>query len=71
MTELSPIATMGLTTEWRPGTGGVIVPNTEVKISPVEDDETHEVNDLKEGDVGEIVVKGPQVRQNFPLLLFF
>ena len=62
MTELSPIVTMGRTSEFKPGTCGVIVPNTEVKILPVEEEEdSGKRGDLKEGETGEIVVKGPQV----------
>ena len=60
MTETSPIATFGQTFDWSPGTVGVPVPNTTIKIVSAE--EGREREDLSPGETGEIVVKGPQVR---------
>ena len=59
MTEASPVVTLGSPTKRGdyPGTCGVIVPNTEVKIISVEDG-----RELERGETGEICVRGPQVR---------
>ena len=61
MTETSPVITIGSTTKRgdHPGTCGVIVPNTEIKIIAVDDG-----RELEHGETGEICVRGPQVGQS-------
>ena len=64
MTELSPIVTLGPTTQWRPGSGGVIVPNTRLKIVSAEEGSLGK--DLATpGETGEILVRGPQVMKGY------
>lgn len=68
MTELSPIATMGRTTELIPGSSGVLIPNTSIKVVPshsLEKEGDAEEEELKEGDTGELVVKGPQMMKGY------
>ena len=58
MTEIL-FSTFGPTFDWCPGSVGVPLPNTSIKI--VAADETENGEELKPGETGEIVVKGPQV----------
>ena len=62
LTETSPIATV---TPWggkiKPGTVGVPVPNTEVKIVDVETG----TEEMKQGLPGEVIIKGPQVMKGY------
>jgi long-chain acyl-CoA synthetase len=62
LTETSPIATV---TPWRgkikPGTVGVPVPNTDVKIVDVETG----TEEMKQGLPGEVIIKGPQVMKGY------
>lgn len=61
-TETSPVVTV---TPWggtvKPGTVGVPVPDTDLKIMDLETGE----NELPVGDAGEIVIKGPQVMMGY------
>jgi long-chain acyl-CoA synthetase len=61
-TETTPIATV---TPWggkiKPGTVGIPVPDTDVKIMDVETGE----KEVSLGESGEIVIKGPQVMQGY------
>jgi long-chain acyl-CoA synthetase len=61
-TETAPIAAV---TPWggtiKPGTVGVPVPDTDVKIVDVEDSD----KELGLGEVGEIIIKGPQIMQGY------
>ena len=56
MTELSPVSHCTVVGDFRPGTSGVTVPNTECRIV---DPETGEDQDV--GGEGELLVRGPQV----------
>jgi long-chain acyl-CoA synthetase len=62
MTETTPIATV---TPWggkiKPGTVGIPVPDTDIKIV---DTETGK-KEMKIGEPGEIIIKGPQVMQGY------
>jgi long-chain acyl-CoA synthetase len=62
LTETTPIATA---TPWggkiKPGTVGVPVPNTEVKIVDVETGK----EETKQGVPGEVIIKGPQVMKGY------
>jgi long-chain acyl-CoA synthetase len=62
LTETSPIATV---TPWggkiKPGTVGVPVPNTDVKIVDVETG----TEEMKQGLPGEVIIKGPQVMKGY------
>jgi len=62
LTETAPIATVS---PWggkvKPGTVGIPVADTDIKIVDLETGE----KELKTGDVGEIVIKGPQVMQGY------
>lgn len=58
MSEASPVITTGpLDGSDRPGTIGLPLPETEVRIVDAEDGET----ELAHGEIGELVVRGPQV----------
>ena len=62
LTETAPIATA---TPWggkmKPGTVGVPVPNTDVKIVDVETGK----EEMKQGVPGEVIIKGPQVMKGY------
>lgn len=62
LTESSPVVTI---TPWqgtiKPGTVGIPVPDTEVKIVDAENKE----KELAIGEIGEIVVKGPQIMMGY------
>jgi len=62
LTETTPIATA---TPWggkiKPGTVGVPVPNTDVKIVDVETGK----EEMKQGVPGEVIIKGPQVMKGY------
>jgi len=62
LTETTPVATV---TPWggtiKPGTVGVPVPNTDVKIVDVETGK----GEMKQGVPGEIIIKGPQVMKGY------
>ena len=62
LTETTPVATV---TPWggtiKPGTVGVPVPNTDVKIVDVETGK----EEMKQGVPGEIIIKGPQVMKGY------
>ena len=62
LTETAPIATV---TPWggkiKPGTVGVPVPNTDVKIVDVETGK----EEMKQGVPGEVIIKGPQVMKGY------
>ncbi len=62
MTECSPVI-MGnpMTAERRPGTLGLPFPSTEVRIVDPEDPS----KEVPEGEIGELVVRGPQVFQGY------
>jgi len=61
-TETAPVATV---TPWggtiKPGTVGVPVPDTDVKIVAADDD----TKELPQGETGEIAVKGPQIMKGY------
>ena len=61
-TETAPVATV---TPWggtiKPGTVGVPVPDTDVKIVAVDDD----TKELPRGETGEIAIKGPQIMKGY------
>jgi len=62
LTETAPIATA---TPWggkiKPGTVGVPVPNTDVKVVDVETGK----EEMKQGVPGEVIIKGPQVMKGY------
>lgn len=62
LTETSPIATV---TPWggviKPGTVGVPVPDTDIKIVDTETGDS----EFPTGDVGEVIIKGPQVMMGY------
>jgi long-chain acyl-CoA synthetase len=62
LTETAPIATV---TPWggkmKPGTVGIPVPNTDVKVVDVETGK----EELKQGIPGEVIIKGPQVMKGY------
>ena len=59
MTEAFPVIRGSLTKRGDyPGSCGVIVPNTEVKVIATDDG-----RELEQGETGEICVRGPQVRE--------
>ena len=62
LTETAPIATV---TPWggkmKPGTVGVPVPNTDVKVVDVETGK----EEMKQGVPGEVIIKGPQVMKGY------
>ena len=60
MTELSPVSHSTLEGDFRPGTSGITVSNTEIRII---DPETG--NDLGIGERGELWVRGPQVMKGY------
>ena len=60
MTELSPVSHATPEGQYRPGTSGVTLPNTECRIV---DPETGQ--DLGVGERGELWVRGPQVMQGY------
>ena len=60
MTELSPVSHATLEGDFRPGTSGVTVSNTEIRIlDPATGD------DLDVGGRGELLVRGPQVMKGY------
>jgi acyl-CoA synthetase (AMP-forming)/AMP-acid ligase II len=60
MTELSPVSHCTVEGDFRPGTSGVTVPNTESRIV---DPATGEDQDI--GGEGELLVRGPQVMKGY------
>jgi acyl-CoA synthetase (AMP-forming)/AMP-acid ligase II len=56
MTELSPVSHCTVEGDFRPGTSGVTVPNTEIRIVDTDSGEDRGV-----GEEGELWVRGPQV----------
>ena len=60
MTELSPVSHCTFEGDFRPGTSGITVPNTETRIV---DPETGEDQDV--GGEGELWVRGPQVMKGY------
>jgi long-chain acyl-CoA synthetase len=62
LTETTPIATV---TPWggkiKPGTVGVPVPSTDVKIADIETGK----EEMKQGIPGEIIIKGPQIMKGY------
>jgi long-chain acyl-CoA synthetase len=62
LTETAPIATV---TPWggkiKPGTVGIPVPNTDVKVVDVETGK----DEMKQGAPGEIIIRGPQVMKGY------
>jgi len=62
LTETTPVATV---TPWggkiKPGTVGVPVPNTDVEIVDLETGR----EEMKQGEPGEIIIKGPQVMKGY------
>jgi len=62
LTETAPIATV---TPWggkiKPGTVGIPVPNTDVKVVDVETGK----EEMKQGVPGEVIIKGPQVMKGY------
>jgi acyl-CoA synthetase (AMP-forming)/AMP-acid ligase II len=60
MTELSPVSHCTVEGDFRPGTSGVTLPNTEIRIV---DNETGE--DRGVGEEGELWVRGPQVMKGY------
>ncbi len=59
MTEASPVISANPRSAIQPGTVGVPVPDTEVKVVDTED------NTLPTGEAGELCVRGPQVMQGY------
>ncbi len=59
MTELSPISHATVGEDFKPGSSGVTAPNTEVRV--VDD----EGNDLGVDEVGELLIRGPQVMKGY------
>ncbi|XP_066275421.1 uncharacterized protein [Branchiostoma lanceolatum] len=60
LTETSPVTHLCLEDEFVPGSIGVIIPNTEIKVIHTETGEA-----LGEGEDGEIWVRGPQVMKGY------
>jgi acyl-CoA synthetase (AMP-forming)/AMP-acid ligase II len=60
MTELSPVSHCTVEGDFRPGTSGVTVPNTEIRIVDTDSGEDRGV-----GEEGELWVRGPQVMKGY------
>ena len=60
MTELSPVSHCTVEGDFRPGTLGITVPNTEMRIVDTESGEDQDV-----GGEGELLVRGPQVMKGY------
>lgn len=60
LSEASPAVSVSTPKEWKEGSIGRPLPETQVRIVDIQNGE-----DLREGDEGEIVVKGPQVMQGY------
>jgi len=60
MSELSPAATVVPASDARPGSAGVLIPNTEMKIVDINDRSV-----LGEGREGEVAIRGPQVMKGY------
>ncbi len=60
MTELSPVSHCTVEGDFRPGTSGITVPNTEMRIVDIESGEDQDV-----GGEGEVLVRGPQVMKGY------
>ncbi|MBZ2188691.1 AMP-binding protein [Alcanivorax sp. JB21] len=61
MTETSPVQTLNPATRFKPGSVGVPVPGTLVRIVDAEDG----VTPMPVGEPGEVIVTGPQVMQGY------
>jgi 4-coumarate--CoA ligase len=60
MTELSPVSHCTPAGQFRPGTSGITIPNTEIRLV---DPATGEDRDV--GEEGELLVRGPQVMKGY------
>lgn len=60
MTETSPAVNIGVKGETSPGSIGFPVPNTECRIVDIET-----LEDVPQGEAGELLVRGPQVMQGY------
>ena len=60
MTELSPVSHCTVEGDFRPGTSGITIPNTEIRLV---DPDTGEDQDV--GSEGELWVRGPQVMKGY------
>ncbi|MCM3571525.1 AMP-binding protein, partial [Neobacillus mesonae] len=60
MTETSPAVCIGVHGETNPGSIGFPVPNTECRVVDIET-----LEDLEQGESGELLVRGPQVMQGY------
>ena len=60
MTELSPVSHCTVEGDFRPGTSGVTIPNTEIRIVDADTGEDRGV-----GEEGELWVRGPQVMKGY------
>ena len=60
MTELSPVSHCTVQGDFRPGTSGVTVANTEIRLVDTESGEDQDV-----GGEGELLVRGPQVMKGY------
>ena len=60
MTETSPAVCIGIHGETNPGSIGFPVPNTECRVVDIET-----LEDLEQGESGELLVRGPQVMQGY------
>lgn len=61
MTETSPVQTLNPASRLKPGSVGIPVPGTEVRIV----DTDHDDREQPPGEAGEIIVHGPQVMQGY------